>query len=312
MARCFITRTLPGSSIERLSGAGHELDIWQERMPPTTAELLSRTASAEGLLCMLTDSITAELLDAATVLKVVSTMAVGCDNIDLIACSERGIHVGNTPGVLTDATADLTLALILALARRIPEGITAVTSGDWKTWEPDFLLGMELRDRTLGIVGSGRIGSAVSARARAFGMNVIQSGRPDGPSPGVPLSDLLGQADVVSLHCPLTEATRGLVDAAFLATMQTHALLINTSRGQVVDQAALASALTSGGIGGAALDVTDPEPLLPDDPLLAAPNLIVIPHLGSATTRTREAMSSIAVDNLLAGLEGSPLPHPVT
>ncbi|MCX6393939.1 MAG: D-glycerate dehydrogenase [Solirubrobacterales bacterium] len=312
MARCFITRTLPGASIDRLTAAGHQLDIWPERMPPTPAELVSRTAEAEGLLCMLTDEIDAGLLDSAPDLKVVSNMAVGCDNIDLIACRERGIDVGNTPGVLTDATADLTLSLMLALARRLPEGMSSVRSGEWKTWSPDFLLGMELRDRTLGIIGTGRIGSAVSARAIAFGMEVVESGRPDGPTPGLPLAELLAQADIVSLHCPLTEETRWLVDAEFLSKMQSHALLINTSRGQVVDQIALATALSSGTIAGAALDVTDPEPLPSDDPILMAPNLIVTPHLGSATNRTREAMASIAVDNLLAGLEGRPLPHPVT
>ncbi|CAB4882213.1 MAG: D-glycerate dehydrogenase [Actinobacteria bacterium] len=311
MARCFITRTLPGSAVERLSEAGHAVDIWPERMPPTTAEMISRIGGAEGLLCMLTDEITADLLGSAADLKVVSNMAVGCDNIDLIACRDRGVHVGNTPGVLTDATADLALALMLAISRRLPEGMSAVRSGDWKTWEPNFLLGMELRDRTLGIVGAGRIGNAVSARARAFGMEVIQSGRPDGPTPGLPLTQMLAQADIVSVHCPLTEETRGLVDASFLATMQKHALLINTSRGQVVNQTALAAALSNGDIAGAALDVTDPEPLPSDDPLLTAPNLIVTPHLGSATNRTREAMASIAVDNLLAGLAGSPLPHPV-
>lgn len=261
---------------------------------------------------MLTDEIDAGLLDSAPDLKVVSNMAVGCDNIDLIACRERGIDVGNTPGVLTDATADLTLSLMLALARRLPEGMSSVRSGEWKTWSPDFLLGMELRDRTLGIIGTGRIGSAVSARAIAFGMEVVESGRPDGPTPGLPLAELLAQADIVSLHCPLTEETRWLVDAEFLSKMQSHALLINTSRGQVVDQIALATALSSGTIAGAALDVTDPEPLPSDDPILMAPNLIVTPHLGSATNRTREAMASIAVDNLLAGLEGRPLPHPVT
>jgi len=260
---------------------------------------------------MLTDPIDSQLLDAAPNLRVVSTLAAGFDNIDLAACESRGIAVGNTPGVLTDATADLTMALLLALARRVPEAITAVRDGEWLTWEPEFLLGMELRGRTLGIVGSGRIGSAVADRARAFGMNVVASGRPDGNNPGLPLDDLLATSDIVSLHCPLTDATRGLANAEFLSKMQPHALLINTARGQVLDQVALAAALRSGEIAGAALDVTDPEPLPPSDPLLSAPNLIVIPHLGSATVRTREAMAEIAVDNLLAGLAGTPLPYPV-
>jgi len=258
---------------------------------------------------MLTDPINAAFLDGAPKLKVVSTLAAGFDNIDLRECAARGIAVGNTPGVLTDATADLTMALLLALARRLPEGISAVHDGEWLTWEPEFLLGMELRDRTLGIIGSGRIGSAVAQRARAFGMNVIESGRPEGTNPGVPLDELLSAADIVSLHCPLTDATRGLVDESFLSKMQPHALLINTARGQVLDQTALAAALGNGTIAGAALDVTDPEPLPPSDALLSAPNLIVLPHLGSATHRTRQAMANIAVDNLLAGLAGDPLPH---
>ncbi len=258
---------------------------------------------------MLTDPIDREILAQSPNLKVVSQMAVGCDNIDLAACAERGIPVGNTPGVLTDATADLTMALLLALARRLPEGIASVKEGKWLTWEPDFLLGMELRDQTLGIVGSGRIGNAVAERARAFGMNVVESGRPDGANPGVALDDLLRSSDIVSLHCPLTEETRGIVNSNFLSKMKSHAFLVNTARGQLVDQKALANALTTGAIAGAALDVTDPEPLPPTNDLLKAPNLIVLPHLGSATHRTREAMAEIAVDNLLAGLAGEQLPH---
>ena len=311
MARCFITRELPGTAAERITEAGHEANIWPDRTPPPRDRLVEALSQADGLLCMLTDPIDAQLLDAAPNLRVVSTLAAGFDNIDLAACKARGIAVGNTPGVLTDATADLTMALLLALARRLPEAIAAVHDGEWLTWEPEFLLGMELRDRTLGIVGSGRIGTAVADRARAFGMNVIASGRPEGNNTGVPLDELLATSDIVSLHCPLTDATRGLVNADFLSKMQPHALLINTARGQVLDQVALAAALRSGEIAGAALDVTDPEPLPPTDPLLSAPNLIIIPHLGSATHRTREAMAEIAVDNLLAGLAGTPLPHPI-
>ncbi len=270
--------------------------------------MIERVGTADGLLCLLTDRVDAELLDSAPDLRVVSTMAVGCDHIDLGACRARGIPVGNTPDVLTDATADLTLALLLALARRIPEGIEAVRSGTWSTWEPDWLLGIELRDLTLGVVGPGRIGRAVAQRCEAFGMHAIESGRPDGPDPGVPLGDLLAAADVVSIHCPLTPETERLVDSAFLSAMKPTALLLNTSRGGGVDQAALADALHSGTIAGAALDVTTPEPLPPTDSLLTAPNLIVLPHLGSATERTRAAMASKAVDNLLAGLAGEPLP----
>lgn len=309
MADCFVTRALPGGAEQRIRDAGYSVEVWPERTPPSQEVIEEKCSSSIGLLCMLTDSIDSAVLAAAPDLRVISQMAVGCDNIDLEACKANGIPVGNTPGVLTDATADLTMALMLSLARRLPEGIEAVSGGTWLTWEPDFLLGMELRDRTLGILGSGRIGMAVAERAQAFGMKVITSGRPNGDQPGVPLDELLATADIVSLHCPLTEDTRGLVDEAFLAKMQPHSLLINTSRGQVVNQHALAAALSSGTIAGAALDVTDPEPLPASDPLLDAPNLIVIPHLGSATHRTREAMANIAVDNLLAGLAGEPLPH---
>ena len=309
MADCFVTRSLPGGAAQRIADAGYSLDVWSERTPPPQDALVERSLDAKGLLCMLTDQINSDYLASAPNLMVVSQMAVGCDNIDLDACAARGIPVGNTPGVLTDATADLTMSLILALARRIPEGINAVRNGEWLTWEPDFLLGMELRNRVLGIIGGGRIGSAVATRAEAFGMKVITSGRPDGSSPGMPLDQLLAESDIVSLHCPLTPETRGMVNAQFLAQMQSHALLVNTARGQCVDQVALAEALRSGTIAGAALDVTDPEPLPPTDPLLDAPNLMVVPHLGSATHRTREAMANIAVDNLLAGLAGTPLPH---
>lgn len=260
---------------------------------------------------MLTDTIDSTLLDACPGLRVISQMAVGCDNIDLAACSARSIPVGNTPGVLTEATADLTLSLLLALARRLPEGIAEVREGRWATWEPAHLLGTELAGLTLGIVGPGRIGKAVARRCEAFGMRVITSGRHGRANAGTPLDELLAAADVVSIHCPLTPETEGLVDSSFLDSMRESAMLINTARGRIVDQSALAAALHSGSIAGAALDVTEPEPLPADDPLLKAPNLIVLPHLGSATHRTREAMASLAVDNLLAGLEGRPLPNPV-
>lgn len=260
---------------------------------------------------MLTDRIDRTLLDAAPDLRVISTMAVGYDNIDVIACRERGIPVGHTPDVLTEATADLTLALLLALARRIPEGAQLVRDGHWGDWSPTFMLGVELRDLTLGIVGPGRIGTAVARRAEGFGMKVITSGRP-GSHDGVSLDRLLADSDVVSLHCPLTDGTKHLVDGDFLAAMKPTAFLLNTTRGGVVDQRALADALARGVIAGAALDVTDPEPLPADDPLLEAPNLLVVPHIGSATVRTRTAMASLAVDNLLAGLAGDPLPCEVS
>jgi glyoxylate reductase len=213
-----------------------------------------------------------------------------------------------TPGVLTDATADIAFALILAIARRLPEGEAAVRAGEWLTWGPAWLLGRDVHGATLGIVGRGRIGAAVARRADGFGMNVVHHSR----SSGIPLDELLAQADFVSLHLPLTPETRHLIDAAALERMRPTAYLVNTARGAIVDQDALAAALHGGTIAGAALDVTEAEPLPPDDPLLDAPNLIVLPHLGSATHATREAMTGLAVDNLLAALDGKPMPNPAS
>jgi glyoxylate reductase len=302
MARCFVTRHLPGDALDRLAAA-HDVDVWPERMPPPPDALRERAAAAEGLLCLLTDRIDGALLDACPDLRVISNLAVGADNIDVAAAKARGIPVGYTPGVLTETTADLAFALILASARRLPEGIAAVRAGEWKTWEPDLLLGRDVHGATLAIVGPGRIGRAVAKRAEGFGMEVLPVGRDD------PLAPALARADFVSLHAPLTEQTRHLVDEAFLRAMKPTAHLVNTARGGLVDQDALARALHDGTIAGAALDVTDPEPLPADHPLLQAPNLIVLPHLGSATHATRERMADLAVDNILAGLAGRPLPH---
>jgi glyoxylate reductase len=304
-SRVFVTRELPFPALDRLRAA-HDVDVWDEPAPPPPEVLRERAAKADGLLTMLTDRVDAELLDAAPGLRAVANMAVGTDNIDLEAAAARGIPVGNTPDVLTDATADLALALLLALTRRLPEGEARVREGRWGTWQPAQDLGTDLAGATLGIVGRGRIGDAVARRAEAFGMRVIHSSR----SSGVPLEELLEQADAVSLHTPLTPATRHLIDAAALARMKPTAHLVNTARGGVVDQAALRDALIDGRIAGAALDVTDPEPLPADDPLLEAPNLIVVPHIGSATAGTRARMASMAVDNLLAALDGRPMPHP--
>jgi glyoxylate reductase len=300
MARCFVTRRLPGDALERLAAA-HDVDVWPERTPPVPEELSAHAARAEGLLCLLTDRIDDTLLDAAPSLRVISNLAVGADNIDLAAARARGIPVGYTPGVLTETTADLAFALLLAAARRLPDGERAVREGEWLTWEPDWLLGRDVHGATLAIVGMGRIGQAVARRAAGFGMEVTWIGRGETAE--------VAKADFVSLHVPLNPETRHLVDADFLAAMKPTAHLINTARGGVVDQEALAAALHEGQIAGAALDVTEPEPLPPDHPLLRAPNLLVLPHLGSATHATRERMADLAVDNLLAGLAGEPLPH---
>jgi glyoxylate reductase len=305
MAHCFVTRQLPGPALGRLAER-HDVEVWHQRSAPSPEELIQHAVHAEGLLSMLTDRIDGELLDQCPRLRAIANYAVGYDNIDLHATRARGIPVGNTPDVLTDATADLTFTLLLAAARRLPEALHSVIAGEWRTWEPDRYLGYDVHGATLGIIGMGRIGRAVARRAAGFDMNVIHTG----PG-GVPLLQLLARSDFVSVHCPLNEQTRHLIDSAALAEMRPTAILINTARGPIVDQDALREALLEGTIAGAALDVTDPEPLPPTDPLLAAPNLIVAPHIGSATHHAREQMATLAVENLLAALDGRPMPHEV-
>lgn len=286
----------------------HERDLTRE-------ELLGLVRGQHGVISMLTDRLDAEVFDAAPNLKVVSNYAVGYNNIDVAAARARGIVVTNTPGVLTDATADLTWALILGIARRVGEGERIVRSGTWTGWAPTQLLGAELRGGGLGIVGLGRIGRAVAIRAQGFGMRVVYATRGSAPDAqpdwqALPLTDLLKTADVVSLHVPLTDQTRHLIGASELAMMKPTAYLINTSRGPVVDEAALAEALAHGRIAGAGLDVYEREPAIHPG-LLACENALLLPHLGSATTQTRERMGLIAVENLLAVLEGRRPPYPV-
>jgi glyoxylate reductase len=307
LARCFVTRELPGPALDRLREV-HEVDVWPERLPPPYDELCRRTAEAEGLLSILTDRIDAELIEGCPLLRAIANYAVGYDNIDLAAATARGIPVGNTPDVLTDATADLAFALLLAAARKLAEAIRSVLEDDWPTWEPGGHLGYDVHGATLGIVGFGRIGQAVARRAEGFEMRVLTSGRGRGPE----FDRLLDDSDFVSLHCPLTPETRNLIDAAALDRMRETAILVNTARGPIVDHRALRWALEAGVIAGAALDVTDPEPLPANDPLLKAPNLIVAPHIGSATHSARERMATLAVENLLAALDGEPMPHQVT
>jgi glyoxylate reductase len=306
VARCFVTRDLPGPALDRLRER-HDVDVWPERLPPPYEELRARTAEAEGLLSLLTDRVDAALIDGSPRLRAIANYAVGYDNIDLPAAAARGIPVGNTPDVLTDATADLAFTLLLAAARRLPEALQSVTDGDWLTWDPGRYLGHDVFGATLGIIGMGRIGRAVARRAAGFDMTVLHTGS-DG---GVPLPTLLERSDFVSVHTPLTPDTHHLIDAAALRAMKPTAILVNTARGPIVDQAALIDALRQGEIAAAALDVTDPEPPPADDPLLRAPNLIVAPHIGSATRTAREAMATRAVNNLLAALDGEPMPHPV-
>jgi glyoxylate reductase len=311
----FVTRRLPGDALVTLA-RGAEVRLWPEDRPPSAEELAAGVSEAEGLVCMLTERVDAALLDRAPRLRVVSQVAVGVDNIDLGACTARGIPVGHTPGVLTDATADFTLALLLAAARRVVEADAYVRAGKWKAWDPGLLLGRSLAGATLGLWGLGAIGQAVARRARGFSMRLLYASRSAHPAveaetgaQRVEPARLLAESDFLSLHVALTPETRHLVGEAELQQMKPGATLINVARGAVVDQAALARALAAGRPAFAALDVFDPEPLRPDDPLRSLPNVLLAPHLGSATTQTRERMAALAVENVLAGLEGRPLPH---
>jgi lactate dehydrogenase-like 2-hydroxyacid dehydrogenase len=303
VAHCLITRELPGTAIDRLAGAGHDVDIRRERLPPTHEELLQAAPRLHALLTMLTDPVDEAVIGASPDLRAIANYAVGTDNVDLEAATARGIPVGNTPDVLTETTADLAVALMLALMRRLREGEDEVRAGQWLTWEPARLLGRDLNGATVLIVGAGRIGRAVVRRLEGFRCRVLTAGRGD------PLVPLLGEADVVTLHCPLTPDTRGLIGGSELAAMKPTAYLVNTARGAIVDTDALVSALHAGRIAGAALDVTDPEPLPAGHPLTLAPRLLVVPHMASATHATREAMADMAVDNLVAGLAGERMPH---
>lgn len=309
--RVFVSRMLPGgdapgSPLATLR-ARVDVDVWEADDPPPLESLRSRAAPCDGLLTVLTERVDSALLDAAPRVRIVANMAVGYDNIDVPACTARGVLVTNTPGVLTEATADMAWALLLAAARRLPEGERAVRGGEWGPWHPMWLLGHRVSGATLGIVGPGRIGRAVAERARGFGMTVLYSGHrpvPDFPGAFTPLDDLLARAEYVSMHVPLTPETARMCDPTFFVRMRPDAIFVNTTRGGVVDQAALAEALRSGQIAGAGIDVMTPEPIPVDDPLLSAPHLVVAPHLGSATLETRTAMAGLAVEGLFAGLDG--------
>ena len=317
--RAFVSRALPGEEFPRLlAQPGLDVDVWPQDAPPPRAALLERVAGAHGLLCLISERIDAELLDAAgPQLKVVSQLAVGVDNVDLAACAARGIPVGNTPGVLTDTTADLAWLLIMASARRLVEAADYVRDGRWRYWTPTLLAGADVHGAALGIVGFGAIGQALARRAGGFGMRLRYWSRREKPEAAAlgaayaPLPDLLAASDFVSLHVALTPETEGLIDAAALRRMRPSAFLINTARGPVVDEPALIAALQARTIAGAGLDVTTLEPVAVDNPLLRMENVIVVPHIGSATIATRGRMANLAVINLRAGLRGDPLPHRV-
>ena len=313
--RVFVTRRLPGEALTRLA-ALCDVEVWPAKQGGPTPEELERGArGAEALLCMLTDRIDAPLFAAADALRVVSSCSVGVDHVDLKAASARGIPVGYTPGVLVETTADLCFALLLAAARRVPEADRFVRAGGWtpeRRWEPEMLLGRDVHGAVLGIVGLGPIGRAVARRARGFGMRVLGFSRTRRSLPGVEtvdLPELLAAADFVSVHVALTPQTRNLLDARALDRMKPGAILVNAARGGIVDEEALARALASGRLAAAALDVFEREPISPASPLLELPNVVLTPHIGSASVATRVRMAELAVENVLAALEGRRLPH---
>ncbi len=313
--RVLVTRKIPETGLQRMAETC-DLDLWDKPLPIPREVLLTRVTDAQGLVTLLSDRIDAAVLNAAPELRVISQYAVGYDNIDVTAATARGIPVGNTPGVLTEATADLAFALLMAAARRLVEGVDHVRAGEWLTWGPKTLRGADVWGATLGVVGLGRIGAAMARRGRGFNMRVLYTGphrKPDLEAElGVkfrPLETLLTEADFVSLHCPLTSETADLIDAEALRTMKSTAVLVNTARGGVVKTEALVAALREGEIAAAGLDVTDPEPLPSDHPLVGLSNCVVTPHIGSATVTTRTRMAEITAENLLAGLAGERLPH---
>ena len=317
--KVFVARRIPEAGLSVVTGAT-DATVWPDDLPPPRDELLRSVAGCDGVLTLLTDRVDDEFLDAAgPQLKVVSNYAVGFDNVDVAACARRGVHVGNTPGVLTDTTADLAWALLMAAARRLPEGDRYVLDGRWTTWGPLLLLGPDVHGATIGIVGFGRIGQAVARRAQGFGMEILYHDvqrLPDevtGPlgATYVPLEELLPRSDFVSLHVNLSPETKHLINAETLSRMKPTAVLVNTSRGPVVDQIALADALRDGTICAAALDVTDPEPIPMDDPLVALDNCLIVPHIASASRATRGKMAAMAAANLIAGVRGEPLPTEV-
>jgi len=308
-----VSRALPSSALDALRDSGAEVWVSPHDRPLTTDELHEAIAGADAVVTMLHDTVDAAFLDAAGApLRVVANVAVGYDNVDVAAARERGVTITNTPGVLTDATADLAIALLLAVTRRIGEGERLIRSQRPWAWSIDFMLGRGLRGKTLGIVGYGEIGQATATRARAFGMEVVYTKRSRGGDPGqVELDELLERAHVVSLHCPLTPETRHLIDGSALARMRDDAYLVNTARGPVVDEAALARALRDGVIAGAGLDVFEREPEVHPE-LVGLDNVVLIPHLGSATVETRTAMAELAAANAVAVLAGRDPVTPVS
>lgn len=313
-AKVFVTRRLPEATLNRLV-AHCELEVWEDFLPPDYATITEKIRDRDGLLSLLTDRVDAGLMDAAPKLRVISNLAVGYDNIDVDAATERRIPVGHTPGVLTETTADFAFALLMAVARRIPEAQRYIRDGHWRTWHPTVLSGQDIFGATLGIIGFGRIGQAVARRAKGFDMTILVNTEENKDkihefgAEEASFEQVLRESDFVSLHVPLTEATEHMIGEGELALMKSSAILINTARGSIVDGEALYQALDRGDILAAGLDVTDPEPIPLEDPLLSLDNCLVVPHIASASVATRAKMADMAADNLIAGISGSHLPN---
>jgi glyoxylate reductase len=318
MGSVFVTRTVPGRAVEMLDQAGHAVEVWEDELPPPPDVVVARVRDADAVLALLTDRFDAAVFGQAPRLRVVANMAVGYDNVVAQDAKTAGVWVTNTPGVLAETTADFAFALLLAAARKVVESERDTRSGGWRTWSPTAFLGTDVHAATLGIVGLGEIGREMAKRAAGFGMRVLATTRT--PRPGdkstlgvehVPLETLLAESDFVSLHVPLTAETRGLMGTENLGRMKPTAVLINTARGPIVDQDALVKALREGVIGGAALDVTDPEPLPLEHPLFELPNVTITPHIASASVATRSRMAEMAAANIIAVLRGETPPNAV-
>ena len=315
--RVFITRIIFQEALDKI-GEVADMEVWPDELPPPYEILLEKVQNVSGILTMLSDKIDANLMEKSTRLKVISNMAVGYDNIDVAEATRRGIYVGNTPGVLTDTTADLIFSLLVTAARRIVEADRYTRNGQWKTWGPMTLLGHDIHHATLGIIGLGRIGMEVAKRARGFDMKILYYSRSRksaeeekrlGLEYVDKMPELLSRSDYISIHVPLTEETHKLIGRDEFAMMKPGAVFINASRGTVVDQRALYEALKTGQISSAAIDVTEIEPIPMNDPLLTLDNIIITPHIGSASVPTRTTMALMAADNLLTGLRGETPPN---
>jgi glyoxylate reductase len=313
--KVYVTRGLPSAALDPLAEAA-TVRVWPDELPPPPEVLLTEAADADALLTLLTDPIDGTIMAAAPRLRVISNMAVGYDNIDVQEASRRGILVTNTPGILTKTTADFAFALLLAAARRVVEADRYTRQGRWKTWGPQVLLGQDVYEATLGVVGLGGVGLEVAKRGRGFGMRVLYCETARKPKEErryglayVELDQLLAEADFISLHTPLTPETHHLIGERELALMKPTAVLVNTARGAIVDQRALWRFLKERRIAAAAIDVSEQEPIAPDDPLLGLDNIIITPHIASASVATRLSMARMAVDNLLTALRGQVPPQ---